>query len=264
MFVSKSMRAFITIAQEKSLKKAAFRLNLTVPPLSRMIKIIEEEIGRKLLIIERNNIKLTEYGEKIFNEIYPFYISLEKIKKSDNGSIVILSNIEDISFFLYKNYNALDFFKKKIEFRLNEEINQSEDLIFSNNRIKNLINFDEYIYKSYIYLFGIYDINHAKTCNIIANNNIISSESFSEHMMLIRKKEFLNEVKRVDDNKLSISIVDNYIFNSIMFSLFEFDEKKYNLYYKNNFDVFFYLNKQRNRINKIDLIERLNLKKILY
>ncbi|ATM01008.1 LysR family transcriptional regulator [Aeromonas sp. CA23] len=85
MFTSKAMRVFITIYQEGSLKKAADKLCLTVPPVSRMLKITEEWVGDKLFIIERNRIVPTQTATSLYRQLLPHYYALSNIfiKKSE-------------------------------------------------------------------------------------------------------------------------------------------------------------------------------------
>lgn len=80
MFVSREMRVFITVYREKSLKCAARKLCLTVPPVSRMLKIVEERAGEKLFIIERNRIRPTQAAEYLYQQILPHYSALENMK----------------------------------------------------------------------------------------------------------------------------------------------------------------------------------------
>ncbi|WP_312240232.1 LysR family transcriptional regulator [Pantoea sp.] len=91
MFISKAMRVFVTVYREKSLKSAAEQLCLTVPPVSRMLKILEERIGEKLFIIERNRIRPTHAAECLYNQILPHYCALEKLKKTPERSLKLSS-----------------------------------------------------------------------------------------------------------------------------------------------------------------------------
>lgn len=72
------LRYFVAVAEEKSFNKAAERLFISQPPLSRQIKQLEEEIG--VILIDRDNrpLKLTEAGEFFYDH------ALQIIKKSDD------------------------------------------------------------------------------------------------------------------------------------------------------------------------------------
>jgi len=60
------LRCFIAVAEELNFRRAAERLNMTQPPLSRQIKLLEHGIG--LTLFERSNraVRLTSAGESFF------------------------------------------------------------------------------------------------------------------------------------------------------------------------------------------------------
>lgn len=72
------LRYFIAVAEEKSFNKAAERLFISQPPLSRQIRQLEEEIGVTLIDRDNRPLKLTEAGEFFYDH------ALQIIKKSDD------------------------------------------------------------------------------------------------------------------------------------------------------------------------------------
>ncbi|MDF0600288.1 LysR family transcriptional regulator [Psychromarinibacter sp. C21-152] len=60
------LRCFVAVAEELNFRRAAERLNMTQPPLSRQIKLLEHGIG--LLLLERSNrqVRLTPAGESFY------------------------------------------------------------------------------------------------------------------------------------------------------------------------------------------------------
>lgn len=56
------LRYFLAIAREENMTRAAKYLHVTQPTLSKQIKLLEEELGKKLFIRSNHNIKLTEEG----------------------------------------------------------------------------------------------------------------------------------------------------------------------------------------------------------
>lgn len=58
------LRYFLAVCEEKNITKAAQRLMIAQPPLSRQIKDLENEIGTPLFIREHHNLRLTEEGTR--------------------------------------------------------------------------------------------------------------------------------------------------------------------------------------------------------
>ena len=56
------LQYFLAVAREESITKAAETLRMTQPPLSRQLKDLEDELGKKLLIRGSKKVTLTEEG----------------------------------------------------------------------------------------------------------------------------------------------------------------------------------------------------------
>lgn len=72
------LRYFVAMAEEKSFSKAAERLFISQPPLSRQIKQLEEEMGVLLIDRDQRPLKLTEAG------VFFYEHAIQILKKSDN------------------------------------------------------------------------------------------------------------------------------------------------------------------------------------
>lgn len=72
------LRYFVAVAEEKSFNKAAERLFISQPPLSRQIKQLEEEIGVTLIDRENRPLRLTEAGHFFYEH------AIQILTKSDN------------------------------------------------------------------------------------------------------------------------------------------------------------------------------------
>ncbi len=94
------IRYFLTVAEEGSFTKAAEKLCIAQPPLSRQIRDLEEELGTQLFIRKARGLALTESGERFL--LYATRIkqlsdqSLEDIKEMNEGLIgtLYLATIE--------------------------------------------------------------------------------------------------------------------------------------------------------------------------
>ena len=58
----RTLRYFLVAAREESMTKAAEILHVTQPTLSKQIKALEDELGKKLFTRHSFNIRLTEEG----------------------------------------------------------------------------------------------------------------------------------------------------------------------------------------------------------
>lgn len=58
----RQLRYFVTVAQELNITHAAEKLNMSQPPLSNQIKLLEEDLGVQLFIRGKRSLELTEAG----------------------------------------------------------------------------------------------------------------------------------------------------------------------------------------------------------
>jgi DNA-binding transcriptional LysR family regulator len=61
----KQLQYFLTVAEERSVTRAAVRLHLTQPPLSAQLARLEHELGVRLLVRHRRGVDLTEAGRAL-------------------------------------------------------------------------------------------------------------------------------------------------------------------------------------------------------
>lgn len=93
---TRTLRYFLVTAQERNFTKAANKLCMAQPPLSRQIKLLEEELGVTLFIRNSRQLQLTEEGyflkqqaEEILLLIEKTEHQLEKMGNNDYGTISI-------------------------------------------------------------------------------------------------------------------------------------------------------------------------------
>jgi len=64
----RQLRYFIAVAERLSFSKAATELHVTVPPLSRQIRQLEDEFGVSLFVRDRRHVALTDAGRTLLRE----------------------------------------------------------------------------------------------------------------------------------------------------------------------------------------------------
>jgi DNA-binding transcriptional LysR family regulator len=79
MITFKEIKYFIAVSEELNFRRAAKKLNITQPPLSQQIKLLEEKIGFKLLKRDKSHVSLTLAGNKFLKDSYDI---TSKIKRS--------------------------------------------------------------------------------------------------------------------------------------------------------------------------------------
>ena len=82
------IRYFLTVAEEGSFTKAAEKLCIAQPPLSRQIRDLEEELGTQLFMRKSRGLALTEAGER-------FQQYARRIKQLSDQSIEDISKMQD-------------------------------------------------------------------------------------------------------------------------------------------------------------------------
>lgn len=84
-------KVFITIAKNKNITKAANELNISQPAISKMLKTMEGQIGKKLFIRENKGVILSKEGTELYNLISN---EINNILRAENTFSRIISNNE--------------------------------------------------------------------------------------------------------------------------------------------------------------------------
>lgn len=96
MFELNQLRSFIAVATELNFRRAAERLNMTQPPLSRQIQMLEREIGVLLFDRAGRNTRLTAAGRRFFTEAQDILrraeaaaLSARRAESGDEGAVAL-------------------------------------------------------------------------------------------------------------------------------------------------------------------------------
>lgn len=80
MFELSQLRCFVAVARELNFRKAAAQLNMTQPPLSRQVQLLERNLGVVLLERSKHAVRLTPAGRTFYAEAV---VLLERARQAE-------------------------------------------------------------------------------------------------------------------------------------------------------------------------------------
>jgi DNA-binding transcriptional LysR family regulator len=96
MFEISQIRCFVAVAEELHFSRAAERLNMTQPPLSRQIRLLEHHVGTQLLERTSRSVRLTAAGKAFFPDAARILRMAEeaastarRVAKGEKGSLAV-------------------------------------------------------------------------------------------------------------------------------------------------------------------------------
>ena len=209
-------KVFITIAKNKNITKAANELNISQPAISKMLKTMEGQIGKKLFIRENKGVVLSKEGIELYNLISN---EINNIIKAENVFSRIISNNE-IKIAIHPT--VLNYFinTKKIDTLLNKYTNISfmdtSNFDLLNSQLKNGIIDSAFIIEPTNYKFDDNLIfKTLKTFHLCIVSNESSSEIFNKPLILLdtnpKYKKIVQSIQKkfkIEESRLII--VNNY------------------------------------------------------
>ena len=97
MFTLVQLRCFIAVAEDLNLRRAARRLNMTQPPLTRHIQALEQQVGAQLLDRTGRALRLTPAGQslersarrRILDDAAEATRDVQKVARGDAGGLIV-------------------------------------------------------------------------------------------------------------------------------------------------------------------------------
>jgi len=96
MFELRQLQCFVAVATELNFRRAAERLNMTQPPLSRQVQLLEHQLGVQLLERSKRSVRLTAAGRSFFHEAQSLLeraelaaLTARKLSRGDGGSVAL-------------------------------------------------------------------------------------------------------------------------------------------------------------------------------
>jgi DNA-binding transcriptional LysR family regulator len=121
------LRYFLAVAEELNVRKAAVRLHVSQPPLSRQIGDLEQEVGAKLFVRSRRGMQLTEAGQMLLKEarqiLYESQRAIQLAKAASRGAAGRLEIAYSAAFLDPLLLRAIRLFRQRfplVEFGLRE------------------------------------------------------------------------------------------------------------------------------------------------
>ncbi|MDN0112903.1 LysR family transcriptional regulator [Yersinia mollaretii] len=219
MFISKNLLVFITTVQEGSLTNAAVKLFSTPPPMSRSIKILEDELGFKLFTRTAAGLKLTEKGSNFYKDIIPTYTRLTELstayKREKSGTINIGTHQlkSEYAGFICDYFLALN--NCNIELQENiSDINQL-DIILSTKEIKDcdldvkLVTHCKAILLYASHLNELPDkYEYLKQLPFLQSNMFSASCSFKQYLEHMKQQGYREKILHIDDQRVRYNLIE--------------------------------------------------------
>lgn len=96
---------FLTVTREKSISKAANKLFISQPALSKQIRRLEEILGFSLFIRSSNGISLTNKGKNLYNDIEPIFRNLRyELEKHMKDKVIRMGSDPLLASYYYPDY----------------------------------------------------------------------------------------------------------------------------------------------------------------
>lgn len=83
----RTLRYFLAVAREENITRVAEILHVTQPTLSKQLKSLEDELGKKLFIRHSFSIKLTDEGILLRDRAEDLIGMADRIRRTNTGMV---------------------------------------------------------------------------------------------------------------------------------------------------------------------------------
>ncbi len=78
------LKMFITLYQERNMRKAAERLFVSQPAVSKALQRLRDQLGDELFVKTHQGLRATEYANQLADKVAPILDNLSLVLNSDN------------------------------------------------------------------------------------------------------------------------------------------------------------------------------------
>lgn len=110
----RQLRYFVTVAQERNFTRAAQRLHIAQPPLSRQIQLLEEQLGVPLIIRKSRPVRLTEAGRLFYEQSLQILGRVEQMQAATRRVGLNQNSVLSIGFVASTLYGGLPSLVRKL------------------------------------------------------------------------------------------------------------------------------------------------------
>jgi len=221
------LKYFVESAKEESMTKAAAKLHVTQPTLSRQLKELEEELGQKFFVRSNYSIRLTPEGEILYKRAIDILdmvdrttSEFESMKDFTGGDIYIGCAESEGFSYLAKAFKSLQ--EKFPQIRLHLYSGNAQTV--TERLDKGLLDFAVVVQNVDIVKYDYFDFPSKDVWGLLMRKDspliskpVISYEELLQLPLILSRQGFTNEMPewlRKNESKLNVVATYDLLFNA--------------------------------------------------